>query len=240
MDDLEVIERLFEGVRGPSPWYLNSRTRAAKGFSWQHAGNSSPAVGKTLLMGPYGPVAILDFYTYVMVLDESRLLVWNQAYSSLAGLSSPVRLLVIDPTLLMPLRNNLDSLYERMNAEKKYIVLGGDGLANLSLPTTNAADELSIKFPSQVQSIKELLILCHSSGVADKGLDNLALLVAYPAESKYRLYPQDWFNEGSFDYGYQWATRVVRNPLTGHIHGEGVRIKPFVLDDSLRLLREPH
>jgi len=67
---------------------------------------------------------------------------------------------------------------------------------------------------------------------------DLALLVAHPRTSSYRLYSQDWFNSLDLDFGYQWVTRVARHPETGRVHGDGIRIHPFVLDDLLRGLAE--
>jgi hypothetical protein len=84
------------------------------------------------------------------------------------------------------------------------------------------------------------VILCHSSGVEHSPVadsSNLALLVARPADGSYEHFPQDWFNHGGLDYTYQGVTRVARDPATGRIHGEGVRIDTFVLDDTLRNTR---
>jgi hypothetical protein len=55
-----------------------------------------------------------------------------------------------------------------------------------------------------------------------------------PGSGTLRLYPQDWFNVGRVDLGYQWVTRAARDPKTGRIHGDGIRIDPFILDDSMR------
>jgi hypothetical protein len=82
--------------------------------------------------------------------------------------------------------------------------------------------------------------LCHSSGVDDSSVadrSNLALLVARPSDGSYQLFPQDWFNHAGLDYSYQGVTRVARDRATGWIHGEGTRIDPFILDDTLRNTR---
>ena len=60
------------------------------------------------------------------------------------------------------------------------------------------------------------------------------LFVLCPKEGRVEVYPQDWFNEGNLDYGYQWVTRVARDSISGKIFGEGIRISQFVLDSSLR------
>jgi hypothetical protein len=183
---------------------------------------------------------VLDFCNYAMMLHESSLLVWHQRSTKIAP-TAPVRLLVIQPHLLSPLGNDLDSLYQQMRDNHVPIAMGGTASAEISLSTVNAAAELRAEFPTQLQAVDELLILCQSSVIDSRPTGEgagLALLVARPREFTYRLYPQDWFNSGGFDYGYQWVTRVARNPRTGQIHGEGIRIAPFVLDDSLRQVRQ--
>ena len=234
----DPTDTLFDQVPGPSPWYLTPTTKTVKGFQWKPAGQVSPAAGKTLLLGCNGPVAVLNFYNYTMMLDESSLLLWHQQWTHNVP-TEPVRLLVIDPNRLSSLPDDLDSLYKTMNDDHVPIALGGLPTAEVRLPTDNCSDELRAEFPEQTRSLEELLILCRSSsiptGVPENG-SNSALLVARPRESSYRIYPQDWFNSGGLDYGYQWITRIARNPLTGKVQGEGIRISPFVLDNSLRKL----
>ena len=105
------------------------------------------------------------------------------------------------------------------------------------IPTTVTGRLMRLKFPDQLRHIEELLILCHSSAVEASPTwedNNLALLVARPSAGTYELFPQDWFNSANLDYSYQWVTRVARDPRTDRIHGDGIRISPFVLDDTLR------
>jgi hypothetical protein len=107
----------------------------------------------------------------------------------------------------------------------------------VSLPTAVIGEPRGWTVPEPLTNTEELLILCHSSAIEPSPVlerSNLALLIAKPSAGIYELYPQDWFNNASLDYGYQWVTRVARDPESGRIHGEGVRIRPFVLDDSLR------
>jgi hypothetical protein len=229
---------LFDDVPGPTPWYLAPTTRTVKGFRWQPAGDTPLSSGKTLLVGSDGPLVVLNFYNYVMMLDESSLLIWHQQWSE-GSPTQPVRLLVVHPNRLTPLAGDLDCLYETMNDHRLPIILGGEPTAGMSLETHNCTDEVRTEFPKQTHSANELLILCKSSGIPTGVVgerSNSALLVAHPRQSMYRLYPQDWFNSGGHDYAYEWVTRVVRSSRTGQVHGEGMRIGPFILDDTLRKL----
>jgi hypothetical protein len=245
MSDLNTSGKLFDHAPGPSPWFLVPNTDWYKdkysptvdGYFWRSPEqNNRAAGGKTLLVGADGPVAILSRYNYVLTIDNTTMLIWNQERKKAeVSPTSPVRLIVIEPNRLRPLRDDPNSLYERMNTQGEFLMLGGTASEEVCLSTTNVTDDLTAIFPKQLQSIDELFILCDSSGISSSA--NLALLVANPRLSRYRLYAQDWFNNSGMDFGYQWVTRMARNPETGFVHGEGIRIAPFILDDSLRELR---
>jgi len=105
----------------------------------------------------------------------------------------------------------------------------------MSLNTGVIGEDITAAFPKELQTLEELLILCNSSAVSrPEGMSaGLALLVARPRQGIFRIYPQDWFNDADLDFGYQWVTRVARDPETGRVFGEGFRIAPFELDDTL-------
>lgn len=239
MSGLTARDQLFRRVPGPSPWYLADDVVPIEGFSWRKADtDKKESAGKILLQNSSGIVGVFDMYNYVSTLDRSALLVWNQR--PMRGQSvnvSPVELFVIELDKLEPLSQPLDAVYAHLNAKRSFFVVGGAPSARMELQTSNVDSFLQADFPDAMRSMGELLILCHSSGVpvTDKSVD-LALIVAEPRASVYRLYPQDWFNHADMDFGYQWVTRVVRNPNTGRIEGEGFRIPPFVLDKSMRKL----
>lgn len=228
----------LETAPGPSPWYLRTQHDAVPGYIWRSAGNDDASSGKTLLVGQSGPVAILGFYNYVVRLDEETLLVWNQQHVKI-GETAPIMLTVLRPSALPPLSGQLKSIYQLMDEQKESLHLEGEALSMGSIATSEALELRGLLFPPEVRHIEELLILCHSSIVEttpswDKG--DLALMVASPNESRVQLYGQDWFNKGDMDFGYQWVTRVARNPQNSKVHGEGIRIPPFVLDSSFKQL----
>ena len=226
---------LFDGAPGPSPWYLRGGDAPhPPGFRWREAGDSKPCAGKMMLVGAGGPVAILGFYNWTMRLPEGRLLVWNQPVVE-SGRTKPVRLVVFDPSALVPLEGPMADICVLMEPHAS-ILLGGSAIAELELETT-ALEDQSVEFPDPVRGLDEILILCHSSAVdaaPTTERQDVGLLVANPSASSYRIYPQDWFNHGGFDYGYEWPTRVVRDQGTGRVHGQGIRLREFVLDESLR------
>jgi hypothetical protein len=234
-----MTESLFEGVPGPSPWYLPIGGEVLPGFRWHSPGDRARSSGKTLLVGSEGPVAVLGFYNYVVRLNDATLLLWRQPEVN-AGPTAPVVLTLLKPHTLSVLTGDLDALFERMDERGEPLLVAGQPSSRCLIPTSGPGPNATIRFPSEMRQLTELLILCRSS-IANETPSwqrfDLALLVAHPSRSSVHIYPQDWFNDGTHDYGYQWVTRVARNVKTGHVHGEGIRISPFVLDDSLRRLR---
>ena len=224
---------LFDGVPGPTPWYSRPGDFAVEGFHWEYAD------GKTLLVGDEGVVAVLNRYNYVLQLNSSTLLIWNQRREADDQRTPPVHLVVIRPSSLSSFGGDLENEIARMSNAHARLALPEPPDVSMYLNTDVTGKNISAVFPKELQAIDELLILCDSSAVAPRedGINaNLALLIAKPRQSTFELYPQDWFNSSDLDFGYQWVTRVVRDPQTDRVHGEGFRLKPFELDDSLRQL----
>ena len=129
-----------------------------------------------------------------------------------------------------------------MRTEQLSVLTQGGLLFECSLPTVIIDEQIEVSFAEQLKQSQEFLILCSSSAILpgpQSGHGNLALMVANPVQGSIRLYPQDSFNDGQEDLGYQWVTRVAREPRTGRIWGDGIRINPFILDDTLRKLARP-
>ncbi len=122
-----------------------------------------------------------------------------------------------------------------METDGTRLALSGEPAAAIDLNTGVVGEDTIAVFPKELQAIEELLILCNSSAVTrPEGMNvGLALMVARPKQGMLRIYPQDWFNFADLDFGYQWVTRVARNPSTGRVSGEGFRIDPFELDDTM-------
>jgi len=78
----------------------------------------------------------------------------------------------------------------------------------------------------------------HPASIPDCFLDIPEIFIVAPLYSIYavntekgliRVHPQKWFTASDYDFGYQWITAVTRNPDTGRLIGEGIRLDPFIL-----------
>ena len=107
---------VLDDAPGPSPWYL----RAGKPVvpTWGAAGESSQTAGATVLSGREGPVLILDFHNYVMLIDPDTLLVWHQRHVE-PGPSARVVLRIFPVADLRRLEGELEECAARCDVRER-------------------------------------------------------------------------------------------------------------------------
>lgn len=233
-------------VAGPSPWYLErpgTEVRSAAGvLRWRSAGDAAPAAGKSLLTTLGGDVlAVADYYCYVHRLSEGRLLVWYaEEEGEGALLRRAMRFRVFDTGLLPPI-SDLAAVFARLGSRARFAVSAGE-VASVALSTALADGVHEVALPSEMAAAGELLVLAHSTAEGRRGNNHdemhLRLWILDTTRGRLEIVPQDWCNEGHYDFGYQWVTRVARLPGSVDIVGEGIRLGVFRLDASKRRVAE--
>jgi hypothetical protein len=185
------------------------------------------------LVSPEGDnLAVVNFGCYLQQLPSGTVILWHHERGDAvdARLRNPsIRFVAFDPALLTPIAN-LKMACESLDGRHDEVYLPSGVLAETRVSAALPAGSYDHVFPDVMREAAELLVL------AVPELDRLALYVIDPVEDRIDVYPQDWFNQANLDYGYQWVTRVAREPTTGRIQGEGVRIDRFVLDATYRRL----
>ena len=172
----------------------------------------------------------LAFYCYVMRIRENNLLVWYH----LGPVGSPymVRFRLFDTRSLssvqkMPLYNNL------VHEESSQISYNGPQIS-LDLPIGMARGLQQVNFPEEMRIIEEVHLVAPGSDRTPKhpvpGFPGESVYILRPAKGQVEVVPLDWWNDGDFDFMYQWIARIARDPKTGKLVGDGVRISPFLMD----------
>jgi hypothetical protein len=230
-------QKLLDTVPGPSPWYFRPNvTLCSTKFGnvhWKHGEEGTPSSGKILLETDQGQVlAIIDFCHYIQFLEKTLFLDWYQPYPP-NPLTFPVEISLYDCNKMKPL-SHTTSTFSRMKSKGKNFLSNGGIIASVNIPTTQL-ERSSITFPDPIKHIPELFMLAESSAVLSSKSKTCIILV-HPTEGYYEIFPQDWFNMGNYDFGYQWITRVTRDPETKRIIGDGIRLGSFMLDESMRNL----
>lgn len=222
--------QILDEAPGPTPWYIAAGTRqipSNRGLLtwWDATSGAKQGGGKKALTTPDGKaLALFNYYCHVKLLDHRRLLAWttNTPYPP-----NLVYFRVLDIDQLVAIQDVENACGEMDASGLRWLAMGGD-VASITVPVNLEAGTTLWEFPPQMHVLDELLILCHGT--------ETSLWIIRPREGAVDVYPQDWFNHGDYDFGYQWLTRVARDPETGEIVGDGIRMEFFVLDDSFRQL----
>jgi len=229
---------VLSGAPGPSPWYLRWDSPKLDGFKWKEPDDEPEKKGRMLLLNSKGnAVAVINMYTYTMALDEHSVLIWRQQYAT-----KPADTIQFEVVNLMSLPEifDLQDAYKSMGDYRsgQYVFYQGQSSLRFKVRTNLTLRKQSYDFPGALSKLDELLVLASLTGEAAadyrESAVTMSIFALRPASNSIEIYPQDWFNTGGLDYGYQWVTRVAREPKSGKIYGEGFRISPFVLDETSR------
>ncbi len=96
------------------------------------------------------------------------------------------------------------------------------------------AGAYALSVPHDWSQFVETLVLADYSDVRDK--ISRAIFAFDWERRQLQVLPQDWFNNGEYDFGYQWITRVARR-ADGSIFGDGIRLGRFELDETNRQIK---
>jgi len=223
---------------GPSPWYLREekiRINTPEGL-WAWEFYDSPTFsGLSRLQSPQGEtVLFVDFNCYVQPLPDGRLLVWYE-------IGRQIAFTILDLVALVPFKDHLKIAAEMRNLKKR--IWFQEGLPQTyNVPTVLREGTHPLSPPAEFADLPELLVLADFGPVdtASNHSDRMyRAIFAFDFKSRrVTVLPQKWFNEGKYDFGYQWIARVQREPKTGQIIGEGIRLGNFLLDPSGTQIQE--
>jgi len=238
---LEALSR----VPGPSPWYLERRgteIHTVNGaLRWASAGSNAQAAGKSILQTVAGSaMAVTDFGCYVNAIASHRLLVWYvEEAGKDATLQQAMRFRVFDADELRPI-HDLTAAFKQLGSRSRFHAESGE-LASIALSTALDDGDHTVTIPDAFREAGELLVVAPSTagGRRESGYEtHLRLWILDLARGHLQIIPQDWFNNGAYDSGYQWVARFARLRLAGDIVGEAIRLGVFRLDQSHRQIAE--
>lgn len=217
---------------GPSPWAWKDRSHIMGGKRYRFRGldqTGNLAGITTVLDETDSVIMLLDFQCYARFLDNGRVLLWWEG-----GEKDAKQIIFTDFKFsdLSPIADPV--MAARQMRENKLRVFGIDASKSKNFPSFLDAGEHPIDSPPEWTEFEETLVLAdHAAG--GNGYDTMhrAIFAFDWIGKKITVIPQDWFNNGKYDFGYQWISRVARRQ-SGRITGEGVRLGFFELDDTGR------
>ncbi|HBF34869.1 TPA: hypothetical protein DDW35_09950 [Candidatus Sumerlaeota bacterium] len=236
-------DSLFKQTPCLAPWYFSPSNphlvRNDADMRWNYVEKVHDAhVGVMALLDQndvcYGFAGI---YTCIFAHPQSeKFLVWNYKYCH--GDSPGMLLSLYETSALRPIENPENAAFAlQVNKETSHCfnAVPADFFV---LTLDPSLTEQEIVFPEPFKCFPDFCIVTNIPGLYphdNSQTKDTAIILLSPETDKLYLYPQDWFNQSeAIDFGYQWITRAVKNPQTGLIHAQGIRLRDFVLDKTGR------
>ena len=226
---------------GPSPWYLrspNASIRTPSGeWSWRSYDDERTS-GISRLISPSGEtVLFLEFNCYVLPLNSEHILIWYETgrEAEECTIQPKIIFLTLDISKLEAFKNH-QLMAQQLRDEKRKVLFQGGSPVEFEFISSVLEGTHVINAPKSFSELGEILVLADYGEVENSSnhWDKMyrAIYSFKFAHDFVEVLPQKWFNEGDYDFDYQWITRVERNSDTGKIVGEGIRLGNFELDDS--------
>ena len=229
---------------GPSPWYLGEKgSLPAEGYEWSEAGDGDDLPGLSALRGPSGDMLlILGSGCYVRPLTDLRLLLWYAWYEGRGSTDPRVCFEIVDLANVDPIDDPYAAAPAIYREEKRSHYRGASVCEFVFRTCVRPGVHELGRVPPDLVAIGEVLVLAeHGRKITDVfglGRPHMAIFAFQFTQSRVEVIPQDWFNNGDYDFGAQWITRVARKPQSNRIFGEGIRLGFFRLSKSGRNVEE--
>lgn len=194
-------------------------------YRWSYHGEQE-AVASLVTLAPRDEPSstrlALNYYCWPFLLPQGRLGLWCNEHRHIRLLAFELDALAAFP---------LHDIAGWFNKSPERVYSATAPLAELELPWDLPAGNQKLAVPEELRGVDELLIIS-SYQAAGKDEAACALFALRPGAGTVEVLPQRWFTAGKYDIGRQWVTRVARDPSTGRIVGEGIRVGKFELNDA--------
>jgi hypothetical protein len=195
--------------------------------------------GITALTDPTGnSYALISMSCYILAADDNKsFLIWNRDLEKTIGLQT-VKIFYYELDKLQPIVGR-DKTISQMEREKKKIHFAVEPTAKFEFAFNPKEEAMKFDFPDEFKKFGEFILLTELENLYDNSdpdnyWHNTTMLYIKTDSGWVFNYPQDWFNKSNCDFMYQWITRAIKNPKTNLIHGQGIRLDDFVLDETNR------
>jgi hypothetical protein len=214
----------FRPVRlsvGPSPWAWRDRSHVMGGarYRFRDLGDHEKLSGITTVVNERDEIILfLDFQLYARFLDDGRVLLWwEEETQDLKEISFASFTFESLKAIKQPLE------VAKQMREQKAKTAGLDGINIVRFECFREAGVHKMDSPVGWKDFEETLVLGdHAPGSNGFNVMHRALFVFDWINQQITVIPQDWFNNGNYDFGYQWIARIARTE-SGSLIGEGIR-----------------
>ena len=193
--------------------------------------------GVTILYGdvPYG---LLKKYSYLQPNKTgTRFLGWYRHAVRDVGLAS-ITVFLYDTRDFCEIELLENSIRKLTWDKTSFCMFNCEPLEKFTIQLDSRMESSHLVFPERFREFEEVIMVLDIPGLYanESGPWNrTAIVILKPLQERLYIYPQDWFNQNdSIDFGYEWIAMAARDPKTGLIKGEGIKVDPFTLDETNR------
>lgn len=232
LPDVQTALGLLREAPGPSPWWCRAPIASTSGsLVWKKF--DQPPGFDALIDSEGRPRLALPMYIWFRVLDEGWLLLWSRCYTAGEIIPPPIKVHLINVDHLRPLAT-LDCWMAQKPTDPHFQAVP-EFCAGTEIRAAYPPGRHELSLPSAFDRVPEFLIVTDNPSLPkESGQASFCIYAVDPPTRSMEVYPQDWFNDGTPDYGYQWITCATRDPGTRRLLVSGFRIDNFILDETGR------
>lgn len=227
------FERVLESVVGPAPWYWKTfpvLETGGKTFLWNFLGQKGPLADLVTLheKEKQEPLLILNTYVRPFHANGGFLGLWYPVHDQ-----KELHITFLDLAHLRPIDRFEETAMNFRNS-RTLLLYSSPVAEKIKIPEGLPAGDHKISSSKCASELPELLMLV-SNSTDSRQSDSVPAMSIYswqPATGDLKVLPQKWFTGRTMDLGYQWITRVARNPADSRLIGDGIRIPPFALNND--------
>ena len=228
--------QLIEKAVGPAPWYWQTFPEvtgaSGKKYIWRYHGEAGPVgylVTLNLRQSPDTAVLALNSSCRPFPIGDRQFGVWCEEQPFSRGEKPYVRVMSFDPDALAPFPLEDVAGWFKQSNDKVYAATAPS--ADFEIACGLAPGAHTVAIPEAFREAGELLMPTNRRP-QDRGFDARTVIYVVRAQDQIvDVLPQKWFQE-KFDGVYEWLARVTRDPSSGRLLGDGLRVPAFELADN--------
>ncbi len=231
LPDPDTALLLLQQAPGPSPWSCKLPVPSALGsLTWKQVDG---LCGVNVLQDPEGlPRLVLPMYVWFQVLDEGWMLIWQMSPTARGANPESIVVHLINVDHLRVLADLRERFTRRLTLAEMYSV-PSEFCVCAEISTAYAPGKHELSLPPAFDRVPEFFVVTQNPALPKApGAASICIYAVDPAAQRIEIYPQDWFNDGSYDYAYQWIACATREPVTRRLLVGGFRIEQFILDEA--------
>jgi hypothetical protein len=191
-------------------------------------------------MDPEGlPRLGLPMYVWFCMLNDDWMLLWNRGRSAEQMIPTSVVVRLLNVSHLRRLADLDEWLAKKPSPVEPHFFIAPEFYASVEISTAYQPGKHVLSIPSPFDRVPEFFVVAENPTLAKAvGTAAFCIYAVNPVARQIEVFPQDWFNDGTFDYGYQWITCATRDPATHRLLVSGIRIDKFILDETGRRIEQ--